>query len=243
MLGGCHMENKPSLILALDLKSLDEAEVLLSRVGDMIDHVKIGPRFLLLGGPKWINSIAGNWKVFLDLKLHDIPNTVKGAVEALCEMGIWAVTVHIAGGKDMIDSAIEAKRSKDLLLFGVTILTSLDDAGWRTVSPGSKMEECLRARASLAAEAGLDGIVCAPTDLPSLRGILKDRCAAVVPGIRLTSRFDDQRRTSCPSEAVRMGGDFLVVGRPILESPDPRSTIEGIKEEMEEGWRCRKANL
>ncbi|WP_198470937.1 orotidine-5'-phosphate decarboxylase [Acetomicrobium sp. S15 = DSM 107314] len=237
------MKDGPSLILALDLKSLDEVEMLLSRVGDMVEHIKIGPRLLLSGGPQWVASLASKWRVFLDLKLHDIPNTVRGAVEALCNMGIWAVTVHIAGGRDMMSSAIEARSSEGPLLFGVTILTSLDEAGWRAVSPGSSMDECLKARASLAAEVGLDGVVCAPTDLPSVRTIIGSRCVTVVPGIRFAPHLDDQRRTSHPSEAVRMGGDFLVVGRPILESPDPRSAIDRIKEEMEEGWRCRKADL
>lgn len=237
------MKDGPSLILALDLKNLDEAETLLSRVGDMVGHIKVGPRLLLSGGPRWVASLTDKWKVFLDLKLHDIPNTVKGAVEALCEMGIWAVTIHIAGGRDMMSSAIEARSSGNPLLFGVTILTSLDETGWRTVSPGSRMDECLKARASLAAEVGLDGIVCAPTDLPSVREVIGSRCVTVVPGIRLASCLDDQRRTSHPSEAVRMGGDFLVVGRPILESPDPRGTIDRIKEEMEAGWCCRKTDL
>lgn len=239
-------KQNPPLILALDVKTLFEAMSFLEKLENLIGYVKIGPRLFALGGLPFVKWVCEKgYSVFLDLKLHDIPNTVREAVEIFCDQGLWALTLHTAGGRKMLSDAVMARDRADssLLLFGVTVLTSLDSLSWLEVHPSCPMEEALLKRASICIESGMDGLVCSPTDLKIVRKATADRGLFVVPGIRPVPAMDDQSRTGTPRGAMKDGADFLVVGRPILQADDPRSTVQEFFREMEAGKKCFKQNL
>lgn len=228
------MDARDRLVLALDLESPRGCLELLGRVGDRIGRVKVGPRIFALGGLGFIRELVdGGYRVFLDLKLHDIPNTVALAVEALASHRIWALTVHAAGGFEMMRRAVECRGDMDIL--AVTVLTSLGEDVWAQVSPGCPMGDAIAYRARLAHRAGVQGLVCSPLDLEIVTSAAPG-LATVVPGIRFQGgEVHDQARVMGPREAVASGASFLVVGRAILESPDPAGTIESMVEMMEVG--------
>ncbi|MBL3572332.1 MAG: orotidine-5'-phosphate decarboxylase [Synergistaceae bacterium] len=226
------MKGSSKLIVALDLPTLNEARGYLDEVGDLLPFIKIGPVLFFQGGRSFLEEImARGHRVFLDLKLHDIPNTVALGVEALADMGLWALTVHTGGGRAMMEAAAKAKG--EMMLLGVTVLTSLNDRQWDEVHPRCSMTEALEARARSADKAGLDGIVCSPRDLSALRPLTS--LLTIVPGIRPVQGGDDQARTASPRAAVAGGADYLVVGRPLLFAQDRRLAIEAIVNEIEEG--------
>ncbi|MDO9508816.1 MAG: orotidine-5'-phosphate decarboxylase [Thermovirgaceae bacterium] len=216
------------IILAVDLASQSEAESLLDSLREDLVHVKIGPRLFASGGISFVNRVTEmGFKVFLDLKLHDIPNTVSSAVDYFASRGIWALTVHSAGGATMLQAASSANRSAlgEMMLFGVTVLTSLDSGAWEEVNPGCSMQQALWSRAALCAANEMDGIICSPIDLPLLASGFGNRLKMVVPGIRDGESGDDQRRTASPEDALKMGADYLVVGRPILKAASPAKAL------------------
>lgn len=217
-------KEKCGLIVAVDMKTPGEAKDFLVRLDGATRYVKIGPRLYALGGTGFLKDIIGmGYKLFLDLKLHDIPNTVAMACEPLAELGLWALTVHTSGGYEMMAGAVRARdrAGSDVKLLGITVLTSLGGELWNEVHPGCDMNHALAARAEAAQRAGLDGIVCSPMDLGLLKG-RAENLLRVVPGIRPEkSGADDQVRTATLGGAARGGADYIVVGRPILEAADP----------------------
>ncbi|GAB6280658.1 MAG: orotidine-5'-phosphate decarboxylase [Thermovirga sp.] len=224
------------IILAADLRTPCEAEPLLDQLGEHLVHVKIGPRLFASGGMAFVDRVIGmGFKVFLDLKLHDIPNTISSAVDFFASKGIWAITLHSSGGLSMLEAAASVNRTKggEMMLLGVTVLTSLDSKGWNEVNPGCDMVQALKSRASLCAEAGMDGLVCSPTDLPLIAPGLGGSLKLVVPGIRDGDNLDDQRRTASIEEALHMGADYLVIGRPILKAVSPGEALKDIITRME----------
>ena len=228
------------LIVALDLEGPDDVTRFLEEIQGEVRYVKIGPRLYFQGGRQLIeNLVKEGYKVFLDLKLHDIPNTVRMAVEALSDLGIWALTLHTSGGVPMMAAAREAVESRGTgtLLLGVTVLTSLAGQDWDRVHPQLALQSALKARAEAAEEAGIGGVVCSPLDLE----LIRKSCTlkTVVPGIRPASMGDDQARVATPTSAIRAGADFLVVGRPILKAPDRLLAVKEIKAAIEEGFSCR----
>jgi orotidine-5'-phosphate decarboxylase len=228
----------PELILALDVKTLDESRRILDLVGPRLNYVKIGPRLFILGGPAFLEEVRSRgYQVFLDLKLHDIPNTVALGVEAMAGLGLWALTLHVSGGRAMLRAAKEArdKAGGELKLFGVTVLTSLDDQAWLEVAPGaSSVAQAVARRAAIAAEEGLEGLVCSPRELARVREVAGDAIWTIVPGIRPASAVDDQRRTATAAWASAAGADFLVVGRPILKAADPAEAVNHLLHEIRE---------
>ena len=217
------MNNKKcELIAAVDLPTLDAAREFLEKLDKATPYVKIGPRLYAMGGAPFISEIVKKgYSLFLDLKLHDIPNTVASAVEPLSEMGLWALTIHTSGGSRMN-------------IFGITVLTSLGGDLWSEVHPGSDLDRSLEARALAAASAGLDGIVCSPLDLSLLSG-KAEKLARVVPGIRrIRASTEDQTRVATAKEAAAAGASYIVVGRPILEAADPISEVRSILKEISE---------
>ncbi|MCX7828656.1 MAG: orotidine-5'-phosphate decarboxylase [Thermanaerothrix sp.] len=220
------------LILALDVNSLDEAKGILDGIGESVTKVKIGPRLFAMGGLAFVGDvIRRGYQVFLDLKLHDIPNTVASAVEIFASAGLWALTVHAAGGEEMMRRASKLRGGTNIL--AVTVLTSLGEDQWERICPGCAMDAALVCRAKLAEQSGVQGLVCSPRDLRLVRGAAPN-LFTVVPGIRIPGEDShDQARVMGPSQAVKEGADFLVVGRPILEAQDRRSRIEQIVEMME----------
>lgn len=229
---------KPDLILALDLPDQEQALQLLTPLAGKLRWVKIGLEMFCRFGPDWVNRISDlGYDIFLDLKLHDIPNTVAGAVRSLRHLPIKLLTIHAAGGHEMVAAAVQASQERDtpLDILAVTVLTSLSEdnfpeIGWQ----GSSEEQVLRL-ARTAVNAGAPGLVCSGRELAVLRRELPQEIKLIVPGIRPAgSSLDEQKRVFTPTDAIREGASLLVVGRPILKSPDPLNTVEQILADIHE---------
>lgn len=223
---------KPDLILALDLPDSEQALQLLTPLAGKLRWVKIGLEMFCRLGPDWVNRVAGlGYDIFLDLKLHDIPNTVAGAVRSLQNLPIKLLTIHASGGHEMIAAAVQAaqEREQPLDILAVTVLTSLSadnfsEIGWQ----GSSTEQVLKL-ARTAVNAGAPGLVCSGQELATLRKELPSDVKLIVPGIRPAgSSLDEQKRVFTPADAISQGASYLVVGRPILKSANPLQTVEQI---------------
>lgn len=225
------------LILALDVQTTDAARSFLEKLDHATRHVKIGPRLYALGGAPFVGEIINmGYEVFLDLKLHDIPNTVASAVEPLSELGLWALTIHTSGGYEMMarSVAMRDKTGSKMKLLGITVLTSLGGELWSDVHPDCDMNAALVGRAETAERAGLDGIVCSPLDLELLSGKAR-KLVRVVPGIRAAKvSTEDQTRVATAEDAARNGAGYIVVGRPILEAAEPISAARDIIKRLSE---------
>ena len=237
------MKDQTPLILALDVATPATALDILDETGDALSFIKIGHQLYALGGLPFVREIMNRgYRVFLDLKLHDIPNTVRMAVEVLSGEGLWALTLHCSGGRSMMRAAREVvdAHGADTMLLGVTVLTSLDEAEWSEVHPNCPMDEALARRAACARDAGMHGIVCSPSDLAVVRAAAGQEIKTVVPGVRFETGGDDQSRTGTPRETICAGADYLVVGRPILKAANRVEMIERIAGDIREGFACRK---
>ncbi|HEX2730696.1 MAG TPA: orotidine-5'-phosphate decarboxylase [Polyangiaceae bacterium] len=223
------------LCLPLDAPDLEQAVALAERVGDAVGVLKIGLELFVSEGPRAVERIKRfGRKIFLDLKLHDIPETVAGAVRSAERLGVDYLTVHAAGAEPMLRAA-RAAVSGSLQLLGVTVLTSLDDADLRAVGVSCEPQQQVLRLGSLATNAGLSGLVCSTQELESLRAELGGEPILVVPGIRPASAaVGDQKRVGTPGRAIALGADLLVVGRPIRDARDPRAAALAIAEEIDE---------
>lgn len=219
------------LIVALDTADPAEATGWARSVGPHTGLVKLGLEAFTRHGPDLARAVAeaASRPVFLDLKLHDIPNTVAGAVASARALGVAMLTVHASGGPAMLRAARDAAGTDGPLLLAVTVLTSLDDAALAATGiAGNTTDQVLRL-ASLALEAGIDGLVCAPTEIEALRRRFGQEPALVVPGIRPEgSESDDQARVATPARAVAQGADWIVVGRPVTRAADPGAAAGAI---------------
>jgi orotidine-5'-phosphate decarboxylase len=225
------------LILALDVDSPKEAEALLEKLSQFVGVFKIGPRLFTRCGPKIIDLIKEkDGKVFYDAKFYDIPSVVKKAAEGVAEIGVDMFTLHTLGGSEMMEAAVEGIRSEDskVNILGVTLLTSLSSRILKEeLGIERNVNEEIMHLAGLARKAGLDGVITSARELENLRRNFGSDFILVVPGIRpLGSRKNEQRRISTPKEAIEKGADFLVVGRPILNSNDPVGVTKRILREM-----------
>jgi orotidine-5'-phosphate decarboxylase len=224
------------IIVALDLPSADEALSLVDRLGPAADFYKVGAPLFTAAGPALVRALRARRKrVFLDLKLHDIPNTVAAAVERAAELDVELLTVHAAGGEAMIGAARRAAEGAAVSILAVTVLTSLDAAGLGLV--WNRELHSLRAEverlARLAAGAGAHGVVSSPLEVESIKRRCGEGFIVVTPGIRPAgSATGDQARTATPAEAARAGADFLVIGRPVLEHADPRAIVVAAADEI-----------
>jgi orotidine-5'-phosphate decarboxylase len=216
------------LILALDVPRGADALSLLDRLPDL-RWVKVGPMLMTREGPALVRTLIGRGlKVFLDLKWHDIPNTVAGAVTAARELGVAMATVHTLGGKAMLEAAAVAAGT-ELALVGVTVLTSLDPADYARAVGRSEVDLAheVERQGLIAAEAGLRGVVCSPQEVSLLRRRLGPDLYIVVPGVRRRSDpLGDQVRVATAKDAVNNGATHLVVGRPVLQAPEPAAAFE-----------------
>jgi len=224
------------LILVLDAPSPREVAPVLRRLAGTVKWVKIGLEMFTARGPDCVREIAGlGFDVFLDLKLHDIPNTVGKAVESASRLPIKMLTVHASGGREMMLRAAQAQRdhAPGLLLLGVTVLTSLGEGDLGEVGiAGAPADQVVRL-GRLAFASGLRGLVCSPLEIAPLRAALPAEVQLVVPGIRPTgSGRDDQTRVLTPGEAARAGASFIVVGRPVFQAAEPVAAAEAILKEL-----------
>jgi len=234
------------LLVALDVDTGQRALELASALEGVAGGFKVGNRLFTLEGPELVRALgARGARVFLDLKFHDIPNTVVQAVDAAVQTGAWMINVHASGGIPMMEAAARAGREAAQrlrrpppLLIGVTVLTSMDEAVLRQTGVERSLMNQVIALAKMAQAAGLDGVVASPQETASIRQACGDRFVIVTPGIRGASagpERHDQVRTMGPGEAVRAGASYIVVGRPIIAAPEPRAAAEAIAEELERG--------
>ena len=220
------------IIVALDVASKKEAIELVSQLREEIAFFKVGLQLYTAAGPDLVREIlAKGVSVFLDLKLHDIPNTVAGAVRVAGELGVQMLTIHLSGGRAMIEAAAAA-RSPNMKLLGVTVLTSIDDAALHLAGVNSTVEEQVLRLAHMGWSAGIAGFVASPHETKRLRAKFPES-TIVTPGIRPSwSGADDQKRFMTPREAVDNGADYLVIGRPITAFRDPREAVQKIVAEL-----------
>jgi orotidine-5'-phosphate decarboxylase len=224
---------KERIIVALDVPTKREALELVKKLRNQISFFKIGPQLYIADGPEIVRAVSSTGsKVWLDLKLHDIPNTVAKAVESASRLGVQMFTIHLSGGSEMIRAAISARRD-NILLLGVTVLTSSTEETLREIGIASKMDDQVLRLAKLGVEAGIDGVVASPHEIKTLRREFGDRIKIVVPGVRPSwSEQGDQRRMMTPREALEAGADYLVIGRPITAHPNPHEAVAKIFEEL-----------
>jgi len=222
------------LIVAIDHPDVDSANALLGQLSGHVDRVKIGMTLFFSAGPDLVRQWVGDgWRVFVDMKCHDIPYQVGRAVGVLAEQGADLVTIHTAGGREMMKAAVDAVRGTDTLVLGVTVLTSLDAASLDEVVPGASPEDLVVRRALLAMEAGLHGVVASPLELPALRAAVPADFQIITPGIRPAgAATGDQRRTATPAEAIAAGSSCLVVGRPITGATEPALAADAVLAEI-----------
>jgi orotidine-5'-phosphate decarboxylase len=231
------------LLVALDVESAERAMQLVTTLRGLAGGFKIGNRLFTTEGPALVRRIvdAGS-RVFLDLKYHDIPNTVEQAVEAAVGTGAWMINVHASGGTAMMEAAARAARETSTrlgrpapLMIGVTVLTSLDQQALRAIGVERLVLEQVIALARLTQHAGLQGVVASAQETPAIREACGPQFQIVTPGIRGASagtERNDQSRTMGPADAIKAGANYIVVGRPIIAAPDPRAVAAAIADEL-----------
>ena len=219
------------LIVALDLSSVEDAEAMVARLGDAVSFYKIGYQLAFAGGLAYAQTLTGAGKrVFLDLKLHDIGNTVAQGVKSVARLGATFLTVHAY--PQTMRAAVEA-REGNLRILAVTVLTSYDDRDLKAAGYDATVTSLVATRAEQARTLGVDGLVCSPEEAANVRSIVATEMALVTPGIRPAGAdAGDQKRIMTPAAAIAAGADYLVVGRPIVAAADPRASAETIIAEI-----------
>jgi orotidine-5'-phosphate decarboxylase len=230
------LDNK-RVIVPLDFPDADTALAFAQRLEPKLCRVKVGKELFVAAGPAVVGALQERgFEVFLDLKFHDIPNTVAGACRSAARLGVWMMNVHASGGEAMMRAAREAIEGvvRPPLLIAVTILTSLASADLERVGFSGPVEENVERLARLARACGLDGVVCSAQEAPSIRRATGEDFTLVTPGIRLEGGgTHDQARVVTPREAVRLGANYLVIGRAITQAADPAATLESIRLSLE----------
>jgi len=228
--------SSPEIILALDLENREHINQILNATGSRLKWVKVGLQSYLRDGKPLITELADSGKkVFLDLKLHDIPNTMEKALESLTELPIGMITLHACAGPEALTRCTKFAREylPEVTLLGVTVLTSTNQQGLESIGVNDSIDNQVQRLASLAVESGLGGIVCSPLELPKLRQSLPASTALVTPGIRPThADAGDQKRIMTPAQAKEAGANYLVIGRPILAASNPQKALDQILEEL-----------
>jgi orotidine-5'-phosphate decarboxylase len=228
------LDARDRLIVALDLPNVSAAETMVSRLGDSVSFYKIGYQLAFAGGLSFAQTLIGAGKnVFLDLKLHDIGNTVAKGVESVAKTGATFLTVHAY--PQTMKAAIEAKRGSALKILAVTVLTSYDDADLASAGYRLGVSALVAQRAAQARDLAVDGLVCSAEEAANLRKIIGPGLSLVTPGIRPAGASkDDQKRIMTPAKAIAAGSDYLVVGRPIVDATNPKAAADAIVAEIQQ---------
>ena len=226
------MDVKDRLILALDVPSVAAAQAMVERLGDSVTFYKIGYQLAFAGGLAFAETLVrANKKVFLDLKLHDIGNTVGKGVESVAKLGATFLTVHAY--PQTMHAAVDARKGSSLRILGVTVLTSYDDADRAAAGYDFTVPELVAERAAQARDVGVDGLVCSAEEAANLKAIISTGMVLVTPGIRpADTEKGDQKRVMTPADALKAGSSHLVVARPIVAAADPLVAARGILDEM-----------
>jgi orotidine-5'-phosphate decarboxylase len=224
--------SEPRIIVALDFDDSNSALALADQLNPNQCRLKVGKELFVAAGPQLVRSLSDRgFDVFLDLKFHDIPNTVAKAVSAAADLGVWMTNVHASGGARMMTAAKEAvaNHGGDMLLIAVTVLTSMDDNDLQQIGVNSAASDQVLTLAKLTKQAELDGVVCSAQEASLLKQQLGQGFKLITPGIRLTdSASDDQRRIVSPAQAIEQGSDYLVIGRPITQAQNPMQMLQKI---------------
>jgi orotidine-5'-phosphate decarboxylase len=229
---------KDKICLVLDVDSREHALSLVRSLHDLTGMFKVGLQLFTAEGPSLVRDIlATGSKVFLDLKFHDIPNTVRNAALEAARLGVSMITIHTSGGRAMMRAVREELDKKVTgpkpLVVGVTVLTSLDDAGLKEIGVDSTTDSQVVRMAKLAEASGLDGVVCSPHEIRNIREAVRPTFKIVTPGIRLPGQSaDDQQRTATPHEAIAAGADYIVLGRVVTNAANPRGALETLLQSL-----------
>lgn len=229
--------SEPRVIVALDFDNEASALALADQLNPNQCRLKVGKELFVAAGPKLVKSLTDRgFDIFLDLKFHDIPNTVAKAILAAADLGVWMSNVHAAGGSRMMIAAKEAleQHGGDMLLIGVTVLTSMDNSDLQQAGVIKTAGDQVMALARLTKQSGLDGVVCSAQEASALKRQLGQDFKLVTPGIRLNdSASDDQRRIVSPPQAIEQGSDYLVIGRPITQAENPMQMLQKINQSFQ----------
>lgn len=218
------------IIVAIDSYEYDQASRILDQLNPSLCMIKIGSITFNSLGKEFIYLVHGRgFEIFLDLKLHDIPNTVQKSIEGLITLPIKMITIHTSGGIKMMQAAMQAVKDIEIKIFGVTVLTSLTDEDTNYIFRRDAQDQ-VKAMLDLAEEARIDGVVCSPHELHLVTP--RSSLLSITPGIRFTSSDDDQRRVMTPKQAIELGADFIVIGRPITESNNISKSLNDLSEQI-----------
>ena len=224
------------VVVALDCAAAAPAVALAERLSPQLCRLKVGKELFTRCGPQLVETLQQRgFEVFLDLKFHDIPNTVAGAVRAAAELGVWMINVHAGGGRRMMEAASRTLQSFSTrpLLIGVTVLTSMSDEDLQELGYGESARQRVSRLAQLAAASGLDGVVCSAMEAADLRQERGEGFCLVTPGIRLAGdAAGDQRRVVTPADALALGSDYLVIGRSVTAADDPLAALQRVHAEL-----------
>ncbi len=226
--------NDPRIIVALDFSDYKDALLLAGKLDPRLCRLKIGKELFTATGPQFIEKLMlSGFEVFLDLKFHDIPNTVASACKVAHTLGVWMVNVHALGGRKMLQAARDAIPQGSTKLIAVTLLTSMDQDDLNDIGLQGRPAQIVERLAQLAKECSLDGVVCSAQEAINLRQLIGQNFCLVTPGIRSSgSQADDQKRITTPRQAILNGSDYLVVGRPITQAIDPLLACQQINTEI-----------
>ena len=219
-------------IIALDVNSLEEIKDLISVVDKDLFRLKVGKQLFTSQGPKVVDKLRSlGFDIFLDLKLHDIPNTVSKSLTNICNLGVWMSNIHLLGGQEMIMAASSTVKrlNSEMILVGVTILTSLNENNLSELGFNSSAEEIAINLAKLGKQNGIDGVVCSIEDISGIKASLGGDFLSVTPGVRMLQDIDDQKRAGSIYDAIQFGTDFVVVGREITQAKNPEKVLKKIE--------------
>ena len=224
----------PRIIVALDVSSATLALSLASKLDPTLCRLKVGKELFTAEGPALLEKLMNHeFEIFLDLKFHDIPNTVAKACKVAANLGVWMINVHALGGRKMLLAARKALPEGSTKLIAVTLLTSMGHEDLRDIGISTSPQDTVKQLALLANDCGLDGVVCSPLETNQLRQSITNNFLLITPGVRpIDGQLDDQQRVATPNQAIKNGSDYLVIGRPITQADDPMLALQQISNDI-----------